>query len=176
MKVLVITPGFCPTTKQQGGAIEKLLDSYLNYNEGKKDEIVVYSPKISSEKYDRDIYNSTKFRIIDKTKIGFTIVKVIRKIFNKLFKRENANAYIYYVVRDILNRKEQNKYDFIVFENGVEYINYFSKKTKTNSKIVIHLHNDYLNIDTTYGNKILDNCYQVWAVSKYIKSRVIKGG
>lgn len=172
MKILIISSGFFPVTKQQGGAIEKLIDNYLEYNEKIGDDIVVYSPKISPEKYDRDIYKFTKFRIIDKTSLFFKAVKVFRKIYNKMFRKPNANAYIKYIVDDIINKGEQDYYDMIIFENGIDYVNYFCKKTDTKSKIIIHLHNDYLNRDTPNGKEILENCYQVWTVSEYIKNRV----
>lgn len=172
MKILIISSGFFPVTEQQGGAIEKLIDNYFEYNEKIGDDIVVYSPKISSEKYDRDIYKFTKFRIIDKTSLFFKAVKVFRKVYNKMFRKPNANAYIKYVTDDIISRNEQDYYDMVIFENGIEYVNYFCKRTRTKSKVIIHLHNDYLNVDTPDGKKILKNCYQVWTVSEYIKNRV----
>lgn len=172
MKILIISSGFFPVTKQQGGAIEKLIDNYLEYNEKIGDDVVVYSPKISKEKYDRDIYKFTKFRIIDKTSLLFKTVRAFRKIYNKILRKPNANAYIKYIVDDIIAKGEQDYYDMIIFENGIEYVNYFCKKTKTKSKVIIHLHNDYLNGVTPNGKEILENCYQVWTVSEYIKNRV----
>ena len=68
MKILIISPGYFPITKQQGGAIEKLIDNFLEFNEKVGHSIDVYSVKNSKSSFDDDIYKNTKFKIIDKTK------------------------------------------------------------------------------------------------------------
>lgn len=176
MKILIISPGYFPTTRQQGGAIEKLIDNFLEYNENIKKDIEVYSPKISSEKYDSEIYQYTKFNIIDKTTKKYKILNFINKVFNKIsiisIGVSLPNLFIKEVVRDIKRKRKESYYDLIIFENGVENINYFHKHINGKVKLVLHLHNDYLNIETKQASKILKNCSQVWTVSNYIKSRV----
>ena len=172
MKILIISSGNLPITGDHGGAIENLINIYLKHNEIINDEIVVYSAKIGKEKYDKQIYNNTKFRIIDRTNL---IYKIKNKIIIKLHKKFSLclnNYYIKRIVNDIIKKKEAEKYDIIIFENGQENIKYFRKKIKTKTKIVLHLHNDYLNCDTKNGVEIYNLVDEVWAVSKYIKSKV----
>lgn len=171
MRVLIITSGFFPVTEGQGGAVEKLVEYYLNYNENEQNKIDVYSVKTTSEKYDKKKYKNTKFRIIDKTKINFRIKRGIYGILNKFTKKYIPNAYIREVVKDF-NRNRNNNYDCIIFENGQDFIPYFKQKTKTKSKIILHLHNDYLNTETKNGQEIINNCDEIWAVSNFIKNRV----
>ena len=124
--------------------------------------------------FDKQIYNYSKFRIIDKTKITFRIVQKLLNIINKFKRICLKKNYIRKIVQDIRKRKEQNEYDLIIFENGQNYIEYFRKKIKTNSKIVLHLHNDYLNKETIDGNKIIKSFDEIWTVSKFLKDRVNK--
>lgn len=172
LKVLIITSGFFPITENQGGAVEKLVEYYLNYNEVEKNEIVAYSVKVSNDKYDKKNYKYTKFKIIDKTKINFKIRRGIYGILNKITKKYIPNAYIREVVKDIKKNKKINYYDYIIFENGQNFIPYFKYKTKTKSKIILHLHNDYLSKETFNGKEIINNCDEVWAISNFIKNRV----
>lgn len=172
MKVLIITSGFFPVTEHQGGAVEKLIEYFLDYNEKEQHQIDVYTVKTSSTLYDRKKYNCTNFKIIDKTKINFKIKRGIYGVLNKITKKYIANAYIREVVKDLKNNKKTNYYDCIIFENGQDFIPYFKRKTNTKSKIILHLHNDYLNKETKNGKEILDNCSEVWAISNFIKNRV----
>ena len=61
MKVLIITSGFFPVTEGQGGAVEKLVEYYLDYNEVEQNKIDVYTVKISNTKYDKKKYKNTNF-------------------------------------------------------------------------------------------------------------------
>lgn len=172
--MLIISPGYHSVTGNHGGAIENLINIYLKYNDNIKDcnEIVVYSPKISDEEFDNQIYNNTSFRIIDLSS-KYRVLK--QKIYNQLKKISVIDVrriYFRYVVKDILKKKENNKYDIIIFENGQENIKYFRKKIKTKSKVVLHLHNDYLNNNCNNGEKILGSFDEIWTVSNFIKNRI----
>lgn len=170
MKVLIITSGFFPVTEGQGGAVEKLVEYYLDYNEVEQNKIDVYTVKISNTKYDKKKYKNTNFKIIDKTKISFKLKRGIYGILNKVTKKYIPNAYIREVIKDF--NKNKKNYDCIIFENGQDFIPYFKKKTKVNNKIILHLHNDYLNKETQNGTEIIDNCNEIWAISNFIKNRV----
>lgn len=40
--------------------------------------------------------------------------------------------------------------------------------------MVLHLHNDYLNVDTENGENIVEACDNIWCVSEFICERVRK--
>lgn len=172
MKILIITSGFFPITDGQGGAVEKLLEYYLDYNEKELNEIDVYTVKLSSSKYDKKKYKYTKFKIIDKTKMSFKIKRLLYGVLNKISRKYVPNAYIREVVKNLKRENKINYYDRIIFENGQNFIPYFKAKTKTKSKIILHLHNDYLNKDTKNGKEIINNCNEIWAISNFIKNQV----
>lgn len=172
MKVLIISPGYLPITGNHGGAIENLINIYLEHNEKVGDDITVYTVKNSDTMYDKQIYKNTRFRTIDKTKLMFKVTQKIINLFNKFIPLSFTKNYIRLVVNDIIKRKEENYYDLIIFENGQNFIKYFRKKIVTTSKTVLHLHNDYLNSETKDANIIFSLFDEIWTVSKYIKNRV----
>lgn len=171
-KILIISSGILPVTGAHGGAIEYLTDMYLRYNEKKSDNITVYSVNNRAGFYDKNVYKKTKFRIFDRNRLSYKIKNRILRYTNKdVDNCINAN-FIRNIVVDLKKRHEENYYDLIIFENGHEFIRYFCKNIKTDSKLVLHLHNDYLNIDlkNSYIKKTLFN--EIWVISKYLMSRV----
>ena len=169
MKVLVITPGVLPVPATKGGAVEKLIEEYINFNE-KFNEVnfTVYSVK--SDANENLNYKNTEFRYIDDDKLIYKVEKAIRwGINNKLPKIHIGNVFINRVVKDLKKRKE--KYDLIIVEN-IPYNVLFIKKIFPDTKIIYHIHNDFLNVKTKKGKKILEKCDKVIAISKYLMNRI----
>lgn len=171
MKILFVTSGFRQITKNQG-AIENLINIFiLNNEKTKKHEITVYSASKQGLTED-DIYTNTKFRNIDLSAKKNKVFQKIISGINRIVPVKMSQIYIKKVVDDLLLRKEENYYDIIIMENGQLYIRYFKEKMNTKSKIVLHLHNDVLNVSTPYAKKICSLFDEIWTVSEYIKSRV----
>ena len=130
MNILLISPQFYPIfNKKSMGAIEKLERIYIKYNENTKDNIVVYSPKTSSDDYDRQAFRKTTFRIIDQTTLKYKVRKAFYAAKRRIVRGLNNETYIRTIADDIVKRNEQNKYDIIIFENGEQDIPIFRKKT-----------------------------------------------
>lgn len=68
-------------------------------------------------------------------------------------------------------KMDKEKYDLIIVENEPQYVLEI-KKSQKDAIMVLHLHNDYLNVDTKLGKKIKENYDYIYANSKYIKNRV----
>ena len=170
MKVLIISSGFHPVTNNMGGAIENLIETYLIENEKKfKNDITLYSVETEKGKKERDFQN-TKIRIINKTTFAYKIKQAINYIKLKITKKYDGNIYIKEVINDLKKRKELNYYDCIIVENIGEFVPIIKKYT--NTKVVLHLHNDYLNIETKNGNVITQACDNIWCVSEFISKKV----
>lgn len=173
MKVLVVGPEHLPLPAIEGGAIETLVDYYINYNEKTKtNELTVYSPDFQSIKsVNLKKYKFAKFRYINKKSLIYLIERLIHKIFR--FRKQNlSNSYITEVLRDLKKRKELDIYDIILVENEISSIIPIRKNMK--GKVIFHLHNDYLNVDTYNANKILKSCDKVLCVSNFISKRVLQ--
>lgn len=169
MKVLVISPGALPIPAYKGGAVEALIESYINYNEKTHDyDFTVYT--IEDDKNYNEEYKYTNFVYINTNGYMYKINKTIRYIINnKLPKIHIGNAYISKVIKKL--KKEDEQYDRIIVENCPFYILKL-RKIYPNTPIICHLHNDYLNEKTKYSKKILREYDKVIAISNYIKERV----
>lgn len=78
-KVLVITPGVLPVPAECGGAVEKLIETYLIENENQKK----YQFVVISKKYDTKIdFKYTTFKYINTDSFMYKFFQVIRYIIN----------------------------------------------------------------------------------------------
>lgn len=172
MKVLIISPGYLPITGDHGGAIENLINIYLNENDIKhENDIVVYTvnSKFKETKVD---FKHTTLRIIDKNSKVYKVRQKLTNLKAKFIKNIEVNNYYNEVIKDLKKRREENLYDIIIFQNGQDHIINFRKKIKTNSKVVLHLHNDYLNKEKNNAREKLHSFDEVWTVSDFIGNRV----
>ena len=173
MNILLIHGKYLPIyNKYSRGAIEKLERIYLEYNDSKEDKFTVYSPKIAKDNFDAKVLKNTSFRNIDLASWRSKTMHAFFALKHHILKMDNNEYYIRQIIRDIKRRGEENFYDLIIFENEEGSIPIFRRKTGTKTRIVLHLHNDYVSIDRKNSKEILDNCNEVWCVSKFVESRI----
>ncbi|MBM6859907.1 glycosyltransferase family 4 protein, partial [Clostridium saudiense] len=72
----------------------------------------------------------------------------------------------------VLEKISQNEYDYIIIENRPQFVLPIKKITK--SKIILHIHNDYLCGDSKDDISIINACYKILVVSDYMKQKMIK--
>lgn len=174
MKVLIISPGYLPITGDHGGAIENLINIFLKDNDLLyKNEITVYSANGDYKETDIN-FGYTKFRIIEKKSFNYRLNQKLTNLKRRFNKKLENNNYYNEIIKDIRKRKEENYFDVIIFQNGQDHIINFKKNIKTNSKLILHLHNDYLNIETRNAKEILNSFHEVWTVSKFVKNSVLQ--
>ena len=167
MNVLLISPGALVVPASKGGAVEKLIEAYINYNElHYMADFTLFTVKDSID-YNLK-YKHTKFEYIDNTTIMYKIEKAIRYIINnKLPKIHIGNVFIHNVIKKL--KKDNTKYDAIIVENLPHYVLQL-RKLYPNTKIIYHIHNDYLNCKTKKAKKILDSYDKIIAISEYISN------
>ena len=173
MKILIIGNSFFPLPAVEGGAVETLVDEYLKYSiKNNKYNFTVYSPysnKISFN--DNKKYTNYEFRYIENNTLLYKYNKYFLAIKRRILNKQTfPTSYALSVINDLKKRKELSYYDLVIVENGVESLITYRKYIK--SKIIAHLHNDYLNIKTKNARQIVDSCNQIWCVSKFISKRV----
>ena len=173
-KVLIIARKYSPVYSERfGGSIESLIRLLISENEKNgRFLITVYSPKIKGE-CDTRSFRHTKFRIINKDSLKYKFLLVFNGIKKVLFRDFRNEAYTNAIINDLRKRGEENKFDVIIFENMHNDLVGFKKKLKTNSKVVLHLHNDFVNIDSPEDSKKIDESTdEIWAVSQFAKNRI----
>jgi spore coat protein SA len=167
--IVIITNGTLPVPPVNGGAVENLLQTFIDLNEKYKNfELVIFSiyNKLAYEK--SKSYELSKFVFINTNTISYKYERFFRYLLNRLLGNKFKNQFIKKVLKF---KKEFVNTDIILVENNPFYI---PQIKKTISKQVgLHLHNDYLNIDKIeFSISILKKTDFVITVSKYIKNRI----
>lgn len=166
MKLLIISAGVHPVPPVNGGAVENLIDFYLKDSKNKNIEVLsIYDDKLESYEYK---YNNCKFHFIKKNAIYDFFTLYSEKILRRLFGIYYGTPYIRKVCSYI--KKEEKDYDMIVVENMPQYGPMIKKVS--NSKLVLHLHNDYLNIDSFKNKENYSSYDKILCVSDFISNRV----
>lgn len=169
MKIAVITPGVLPIPSVKGGAVETLIDFYIEHNEScKEHKITVYSIFDDAlSNYDFKHFSNTEFYFHHSHSLS---TKVQRKLYQYFHKNFYYNHFIEYFLADVIKQIKKKQFDLIIVENRQGFIPILSKEI--NSPIILHLHNDTLDKDQPYAKDILQACTKVIAISKYIKKKV----
>ncbi len=170
-KVLVVTSGGLPIPAIKGGAVETLLESYLKVNEKNYQyNFEVYSSYAKNVEQYSNTYHNTKFYYMHNEKLEFQIERYVRAFCRRILRIPINPPFIQKVIDEIIMQDKDNYYDAIIIENNPTLIPALAKAI--HGKILLHLHNDDLNINTRNSKKIYDDCHHIYTVSNYIKNRV----
>lgn len=172
MKIAVITSGILPVPAVKGGAVENLIEFYLEKNEALGlHDITVFSVYDSCVSKSSVSINSNKhihfFFVHDKS----FWYRIKRKIYSYFYKKGYYNSHIDFFLYNVLKQIKKKKYDIIVLENRPGYTIKIHSASP-GSKIILHLHNDLLNSSTDNAHYIKSLLYRIITVSNYIKQRV----
>lgn len=172
MKIAVLTSGILPIPSVQGGAVENLIDFYLEYNETNKiHDITVYS--IYNKKADNHPALASlvnHYYYIDTTSLWARIKRFI--YLHTSYKQNNSfnNHYIEFYFEQVYKHLRKSHYDIIILENRPSYA--LKLKNITNAKLVYHLHNEKLTVSTPSYQEIYDAASLIICVSDYISKSV----
>lgn len=169
MKIAILTSGILPVPAVQGGAVENLIDMYLAFNDQHQlHDITIYS--IAHDEAKRHPALSSKvnhYRYID-TK------SVVAKLRKKLHKAVNGQEYYHYTIEYYLEQALQHiqnhDYDAVIVENRPGYV--LKLASQTPARIILHLHNDFLNSSIPHAKEIYDSATRIITISDFITSRV----
>lgn len=169
MKLAVLTCGILPIPAVQGGAVENLIDFYLDYNNRKKlHDITVYSPWDAKVKTHSALTSDVNHYIyIDVTSLK---ARIERRTYKHFHSHEYYNYFIEYYFENVYAILKKKHYDYIILENCPGYTYKLSQRGYTN--LVLHLHNDLLNSYSRFHDVIFNSLTKIITVSDYIKDRV----
>ena len=169
MKLAVITCGILPIPAVQGGAVENLIDFYLNYNNQKSlHDITVYSPWDPKVKTHPALTSDVNHYIyIDVTSLR---ARIKRRLYSYFHSNEYYNYFIEYHFERIYEKLKKQDYDYIILENCPGYAIKLSQRGFHN--LILHLHNDLLNSNSRYHDIIFNSLTKILTVSDYIRERV----
>jgi len=169
MKIAILTSGILPVPAVQGGAVENLVDFYLDYNNRHRlHNITVYSiwhPDVKKHPVLKSDVNNYKY-----IKVNGWWAKLKKKIYQQTHGAEYYHYNIEYYLHEAIKDISQKYYDIILMENRPAYA--LKLKDITDAKLVYHLHNEKLDTKVPHYQEIYDAAWRILTVSNYIKSRV----
>ena len=169
MKIAVLTCGILPIPAVQGGAVENLIDFYLEYNNQKRlHDITIYSPWDKKAKDHPALSSDVNHYIyIDDKSLKARIARRIYKCFHS---NEYYNHYIEYYFEKVYSNLKKRDIDIVILENCPGYAYKLSQRGYHN--LVLHLHNELLHSNSRYHDIIFNSLTKILTVSDYIKNRV----
>lgn len=169
MKIAILTCGMLPVPAVQGGAVENLIDFYLEYNDQKKlHDITVYSPwDARAEKHPALSSDINHYIFIDVTSRK---ARIVRRLYGFLHHNEYYNYFIEYYFEQIYHDLRHKTYDYIILENCPGYA--YKLLQRGHKNLILHLHNELLHATSRYHKVIFNGLTSILTVSDYIKSRV----
>lgn len=169
MKIAILTSGILPVPAVQGGAVENLIDFYLEYNKQHRlHDITVYSVWHPDVKKHPALKSEVNHYIYIKTNGWWNKLK--KKIYQKTHSKEYYHYTIEYFLHEVIKDIRHMQYEAIILENRPAYA--LKLKAVTNAKLIYHLHNDDLNESISQANTLYNDADQIITVSDYIKCRV----
>lgn len=174
-KIAIITPGFKPVPAVRGGAIEQLIQYFIEGNEEDYQyDIEVYT--IDDPLLDNYSYKHSKLiRIKDEQKFKYKIkLKYgIRNRINRLLKNQKTVSYI---GDSFCHKFKQNYYDIVLVENNMNIYREMYSKFQ-NEEVIFHLHNDFDCGDEAKTKEktefILQTANKILVVSKFLKEKLL---
>lgn len=174
-KILVILSGELPIPAIKGGAVENLTNMYLDANEKDgKYEFEVYSAYSQGIEKEAEKYKYCKFHYINKKSLRYQFFRFIKVCMNRVLHIKTNYEFISEVIKDVKRNNKEKYYDLIIVENNESLIVPLREVFK--QKIILHSHNDNVNIKNQFAKQIYEKCDSIYAVSNYIKTRVEEVG
>ena len=169
MKIAVLTSGILPIPAVLGGAVENLIDFYLEYNEiHQLHDITIYSvshPKTNNHPARTSIVNH--YYYID---VNSLWAKIKRKLYFYMHGEEYHHYFIEYFLEQSIKHIRKQNYDCIILENRPSYA--LKLKDISKAKLIYHLHNEKLTKQTPAYQEIYDAASRIICVSDFITKSV----
>lgn len=170
MKIAILTSGILPVPATKGGAVENLVDFYLEYNDRHQfHDITVYSVDEEEAIHHPALQSSVNhYHFVDVRSFGAKV----RKNFRHLLSKDEYYHYtIEYYFEQALKHITSHDYDMVIIENRPGYGLKIPQKYR--AKVVYHIHNDFLNAEVKLAQEIYDRADGIITVSEYIRQRVL---
>jgi glycosyltransferase involved in cell wall biosynthesis len=168
-KIIIVTNGTLPIPSVKGGAVETLLNNFIDMNEKTNDfSLTIFSLYDKEAKRLSAKYKNVAFIYIHNESFTYKIERMFRYLLNKFTFVPNQ-----FLSKVLKYKCKFKNTDLIVVENNPYFLPFLRKIT--NKPIVLHLHNDYLTTNNyKKANSILSCTNHVICVSRYIQKQVKK--
>lgn len=169
MKIAILTSGILPVPAVKGGAVENLIDMYLEYNDREKShDITIFSIRDKGTGGHPVLLSDVNhYEYID---MDSPWAKLRKWVYAKMHKKGYYHYSIEYFFQKAYRRMRKKHYDMILIENRPGFA--LKLPNDSGSKVVVHLHNDFLNAETPFGKNIYKRVDTIICVSEFIRGKV----
>ena len=170
MRIAVLTSGILPVPAVLGGAVENLIDFYLEYNNlHHLHDITVFSAYHPSVKKNHALHSrSNHYKYINTNSILYRIEKFLfRHFFPKGYYHSSLEVFFELIAHQL--RKEP--FDLILLENRPAFALKL-RKIFPDTPIVTHLHTNLVHIKECKAKEIICSTNAFIAVSEYIRREI----
>lgn len=170
MKIAILTCGMLPIPAVQGGAVENLIDFYLEYNDTHKlHDITIYSPWDAKVKKHPALSSDVNhYHYINVNSYKARIERRLLKYFHS--SKDYYNYFIEYYFEKVYEDLKKQDYDYLILENCPGYA--YKLSLRGNQNLILHLHNELLHSKSRYHDEIFNSLTKILTVSDYINERV----
>lgn len=173
MKIAILTSGILPVPAVLGGAVENLIDFYLEHNNKHKlHDITIYSvynKKVKKHTAQKSTVNHYEY--ININSIWF-------KARAKIFERRSRPKYYYYQMEFflelIIKKIRKSSFDLIILENRPGFAIRLSEEFST--PIITHIHTNLLYTPSEENLKVMAAIKGFIVVSMFVKKEIQKIG
>lgn len=168
MKLAVLTCGMLPIPAVQGGAVENLIDFYLEYNDKHQlHDITVYSPwDARVTKHPALSSKANHYVFIDVTSFK---ARLVRRLYGYSHHNEYYNHFIEYYFEKVYADLKKKNFDCIIIENGAGLAYKLSQRGYKN--LILHMHNEVRESKSMYHEVVFNSFMKILTVSNYIKRK-----
>lgn len=170
MKIAILTSGILPVPAVKGGAVENLIDFYLEYNDQHRlHDITIYSVADKATAHHPALQSTVNHYYY--VNVDSMMAKLRKHIFHKLHAHDEYYHYsIEYFLHEAIQHIRHQHYDLLLLENRPGYA--LQLRKYTNTPLIYHLHNEKLTYNAKSYQEIYEAAAWIITVSDYIKSCV----
>ena len=169
MKIAILTSGILPVPAVQGGAVENLVDFYLEYNEKYKlHDITVFSAFHPDVKKHHALHAyMNHYEYIKTRSIWF---RLCNKLFSNVLNRGYYDSTIELFFELVCKKIKKESFDLFILENRPAYALKLKKRFQT--PIISHMHTNMLYNQDAQTKAIIQSTNAFITVSHYLKKQI----
>lgn len=173
MKILMIPSRMLPIPPVKGGAVQNLINFYIEWNEKEKNNDLIVTSIYNEDA--KNLSSELKNTVIEYTGRHRFLIKLMYKDIPKIsgLAHKIINADYKKIIKKVI-RQNKEKLDLVVLDNSTGYFELVRKEF--DGKIAIHIYNDHLNSSVKNIDYIMKNVDRVITVSEYNSDIVRKLG
>jgi glycosyltransferase involved in cell wall biosynthesis len=170
MKIAVLTSGILPVPAVQGGAVENLIDFYLEYNnEHHLHDITVFSAYHPAVKRHSARHSSSNnYKYIKTNSIWF---KILRRVYRRYYPKGYYHSSIELYFELIARQLEKQSFDLFILENRPAFALKLRKRFP-DTPIICHLHTNMVHTREPKAKDIINSTSAFIVVSEYLRKEI----